>query len=525
MNNHNALTNLCIKYSDIVNILLFGCFALMFLQFTVDDAFITFRYGYNLAENGIWNWNADHDYVEGYTNFSYAILSVIPHYLGISTFLFFKVIGYILLGLFIYRARQLAGDPLSRFLVTFFLVVNPFIYVHFLSGLETPLFMLLILEIFIQIGRIVKGQKISPYFYIIAFLLPLTRPEGVVFTAFAMLVLLHKQHWKLPKDISFWIMLIAGFSYFAWRYHYFGYVLPNTVYEKSHQHFGAIGYVFNVLEARYYIVALIIAVFAIRHRTFTIAAVSVAAVHVIAYIFTQLSMNYAFRFFMQIYIPLFVFAIHFIGGAEQKINISSYFNTKVTTYLTVLLLIVLPNFNYQDLFNLVTGGARLHEAYKKVGQTLYKYKDKHYTLMMGDAGVLPYYADWKAYDAIGLVDKEIAHYNNSLAYMEKISPDVIFIHSIGTDLEALRLNYHDFDKVYAYIQQHGGYEFLPAVKLTTSYYMAVFVKKEIADFEAIKADLAADSQYSRFINASENKNILFKKMLDLHYLDFPNPGR
>lgn len=514
-----------LKYSDIINIGLFVVLSLVFLQFTVDDAFITFRYAHNLITNNIWNWNADSNYVEGYTNFSYAALGIIPAYLGISTLLFFKVVGWVLLVLFIIRSRSLAKDDLSRFFVTLFIVINPYIYIHFLSGLETPLFMLLILEIFIRMGKISDGEKSSNVLYFVAFLLPLTRPEGVVFTAITMLVLLHKRKWHLPKDIGFWLMIIAGFSYFIWRYSYFGYLLPNTVYAKSHSHFGMIGSVFNILEARYYIVALLIATFAIRSRAFTIAALCVGIVHLLGYVFTELAMNYAFRFFMQIYIPLFVYAIAFVGTGKKKLDYSAYFNNKTTAYLTVLLILLLPNFDYVKLFDFVTEGARLHNAYKKVGQTLHKYKDENYTLMMGDAGVLPYYADWKAYDAIGLIDKEIAHNGNSVEYMQKIRPDVIFIHATGMDLNSLRLNYHDFDKVYKYIQQNGGYEFVPAIKLSTSYYISVFIRKDIKDFEAIKANLAEDSKYSIFANSNENKGQLFRDMLKLKYLDFPNPDK
>ncbi|NDC83937.1 hypothetical protein EB093_09830, partial [bacterium] len=371
----NSLTLKSFKYFEIFNVIILLILSAVFLQFVVDDEFITFRYAHNLIQNGIWNWNADKDFVEGYTNFSYAILAIIPHYLGISTFLFFKFVGYGLLALFIIRARSLCKDPLSGFLVTLFIVANPYTYIHFLSGLETPLFMLLILEIFIQTGRILEGKKPSWYFYLIALLLPLTRPEGAVFTASAMLVMLYKSNWKIPRDIGFWLMLLVGSAYAVWRYQYFGYLLPNTVYAKSHRHFGMIGSVFNILEARYYIVAMLIIAFAVRNRIFTIVTITTVIVHLIAYVFTELAMNYGFRFFMQIYIPLFIYAIYFISR-EDLPNISAYFNNKVTAYLTALLILILPNLDYINLFNFVTDGPRTHAAYKRAGDTLNKYKDK-----------------------------------------------------------------------------------------------------------------------------------------------------
>jgi hypothetical protein len=356
----------------------------------------------------------------------------------------------------------------------------------------------------------------------VALLLPLTRPEGAVFTASAMLVMLYKSNWKIPRDIGFWLMLVVGSAYAVWRYQYFGYLLPNTVYAKSHRHFGMIGSVFNILEARYYIVAMLITAFAIRNRIFTIVTITTVVVHLIAYVFTELAMNYSYRFFMQIYIPLFVYAIYFISRKNVK-DLSGYFNNKVTAYLTALLLLILPNLDYVSLFASVTSGARTHDAYKKVGDTLNKYKDKNYTLMVGDAGVIPYYADWKAYDSIGLTDVEIAHDRNSLEYMRKINPDVIFMHSTGTDLNALRLKNHGFDVVYDYIKENGNYDFVSSIKLSTSYYMAVFVKKDLADYKSIKNDLIEDAKFAAVANSNENKGQMFKNLLALKYLDFPNP--
>src|SRR5688500_16079952 len=74
----------------------FILFSLLFYSFTVDDSYITWRYGKNLVENGVWNWNNNSDYVESYTSFTYAVLSVVPELFSISSPLFFKVFGLIL---------------------------------------------------------------------------------------------------------------------------------------------------------------------------------------------------------------------------------------------------------------------------------------------------------------------------------------------------------------------------------------------------------------------------------------------
>lgn len=134
-----------VKYLSIICFIA-GC--LLFGQFVIDDAFITYRYGYNFVNYGVWNWNSDGNKVEAYTNFSYAVLSIIPAYFGWSALWFFKAMGLGWLGLFIWRARVAAGE--LREWATLFICANPYVYVNFFSGLETGLFMVLVLESFIQ---------------------------------------------------------------------------------------------------------------------------------------------------------------------------------------------------------------------------------------------------------------------------------------------------------------------------------------------------------------------------------------
>ena len=47
----------------------------IFPKWTVDDAFISFRYAQNLVESGELNWNPGEDPVEGYTGVMLPILA------------------------------------------------------------------------------------------------------------------------------------------------------------------------------------------------------------------------------------------------------------------------------------------------------------------------------------------------------------------------------------------------------------------------------------------------------------------
>ena len=64
-----------------------------FFQIFIDDAFIFYRYGYNLVNHGIWNWHNNTDYTEAYTSFVIAALTIVPALFHFEPFLFFKFFG------------------------------------------------------------------------------------------------------------------------------------------------------------------------------------------------------------------------------------------------------------------------------------------------------------------------------------------------------------------------------------------------------------------------------------------------
>lgn len=61
----------------------------VYSRFTVDDAFITWRYGKNLISHGIWNYSPNFvDPTQAYTNPIFAIAGIIPAAFGWDTVLF-----------------------------------------------------------------------------------------------------------------------------------------------------------------------------------------------------------------------------------------------------------------------------------------------------------------------------------------------------------------------------------------------------------------------------------------------------
>jgi hypothetical protein len=67
-------------------------------RFTVDDAFISWRYGKNLVLHGLWAYNPDSfDLTQAYTNPIFAVLGVIPNALRLDVVAFFKLLAVVTL--------------------------------------------------------------------------------------------------------------------------------------------------------------------------------------------------------------------------------------------------------------------------------------------------------------------------------------------------------------------------------------------------------------------------------------------
>ncbi len=91
----NQIKLLQYKYYFILIIsLTFYAYVNSFIQ---DDAFITFRYSKNLALYGELNWNlGDSLKVEGYSNFLWMLIMVIPEKLNVDVQAFSKSLGLLL---------------------------------------------------------------------------------------------------------------------------------------------------------------------------------------------------------------------------------------------------------------------------------------------------------------------------------------------------------------------------------------------------------------------------------------------
>jgi hypothetical protein len=197
--------------------------AFLLIRFTVDDAFISWRYGQSLL-HGAWNWNPSARYpVEAYPDLLTALASVVPALLGVPPELFAKLEELCVLGGYLVVVQRLAVPRLQRLLLTALALMNPVFFVHLFSGLGTANFALLIAALY---GLLYTRGDLGRTGHVLAALVAFSRPEGMVYALVAEAWCLHLNR---RRSDAIALGAAAGVLALYWtlRGIYFGSFFPN----------------------------------------------------------------------------------------------------------------------------------------------------------------------------------------------------------------------------------------------------------------------------------------------------------
>lgn len=212
--------------------------------FVCDDAYISFRYSFNLAHHGELSFNLG-ERVEGYTNFLWTVLLALFMKLGLRPEPVSQALGaafgLVVLTLVVvltrlYRGgRPRAADALGAL----FLASWGGFAVWCSGGLETQMFSALGLAGMTLYLAERAGLARSYGSGVLFALSAMTRPEGLLLFG---LTGLHRFSARLRRgkllpgraDLSWGLAFVLPFgAFFAWRFSYYGHPLPNTFYAKA----------------------------------------------------------------------------------------------------------------------------------------------------------------------------------------------------------------------------------------------------------------------------------------------------
>jgi len=449
----------------------------IFPRWTVDDAYIYFRYAENLANHGDISWNIGETPVEGYTGIFWLVLLAGAIKLGISPIITTHVLGIIgfalgAIGLWTIF-KQIKINYFGQYAALLLYTTTPLLYTHIFSGLETTIFLGLILaSMAVAINAIIKKNiPTTISLFIVLLLTGLTRPEGVAFAGILGLILLifiYKQKKSYLKQyiiLGILFYIIPASLYMIWRINLYGYIFPNTYYAKELSGFQ----VSNITDMgrffiSYFAAPTVLGIFLLlpsldsvfkklkeKNLSRIIIIVTTLSLFSIAEIFqlsrSHLIVNYAYRLYMPI-LPLFwvLFGISVgVGFDAHKI----YKKEEPLRYKASLLFIMLLA-TYQLAFHtqkfrkevkfVIEEELILQAEHVSVGKFLNKeLPQEEWLVSYIDAGAIPYYAKHKTLDFGNLNDSALAHEKKTelerIDYLFDKKPGAIVMTSIDKEIQ------------------------------------------------------------------------------------------
>jgi hypothetical protein len=312
-------------------------------SWTVDDAYISYRYAHNWVAEGQLAWNLNEAPVEGFTGYALVLLAAACLRLGIAPETGLDVVGILAaLATLPMLAALLPRLGISRPLVLVLVLVyalSPAFYLHGGSGLETSLFTCGIVAWLLWLTGLQEGRPMRQGLLglLLCAALVLLRPEGLVFAGLAGIVYVREVILGRIWLALFWPLAFVGIfvAAFVWRFQHFGTWLPNTFWAKHHTGLIAMESVKDALRFAAYYLLLPLGAGALlcymdpeavrqrlqqtpplqsrtTKRLLLLSGIAAVAV-LLSYFRAHLYMNYAGRFFF----PLLPIGLLFAGVTLQ----------------------------------------------------------------------------------------------------------------------------------------------------------------------------------------------------------------
>jgi arabinofuranosyltransferase len=406
----------------------------------MEDASMLLRYSQNLARGHGIVWNVGEHPVEGATDFLYMVLigafsrltrvdvkAVAAALLSVSQVLS-VVVMYVGLRR-LYRAPVLVA---AGFAATLGLGLG----YHFVNtGFSAPFYGLFALLTW-YVGTVCVQDGVTwrraAWFAVFGFITGLIRPDGVILAALMLCSTLYGVRTRrLPLVVSFGaIFAVCGGIYFAWRLHYFGYPFPVPFYTK---HSGGIQWANLKLSSREMVEMLLpflpMAGLGLRSRS-AMRQLAIWLITVVPFtsVWVLISLeNNHFSRFQYVMVPLSLFSLGGLVAAWWR-EIETTRPREAETLKSPLTAVLALVFVFAIFYNMhLYLKPFSNVGAQELGLRLQPYAAKNYSMVMTEAGDLPFYSEWRAVDEGGLNDSFVAHNNGLLteAYMDRYHPEIL----------------------------------------------------------------------------------------------------
>ncbi|UCF68164.1 MAG: hypothetical protein JSV80_02365 [Acidobacteriota bacterium] len=392
-----------------------------------DDAFISLRYARHLVEGQGLVYNVG-ERVEGYTNFSWTVLSALPFVLGADPVAALRVLGLLSGVLSVLAAAALAARfmphaPLAAGAAGVYLASTPFLTAESVMGLETAAFAALCAAATaVFVGEQRAGARI-PWSGAWLALAALTRPEGYLVGGLIGLFDLGRavrERAARGAFLSRWALFLVPVSaHLVFRVVYYGDIVPNTFHAKVGGGWAAlVRGSFYGLEYLWYASPLaLLAVIGAgglvaaggsrRGGRSELLALVIPLVYIAYVVYVGGDFKLTFRFFA---VPTIFLAALAGIGVEHTARLLT--RAAATGWIVRALLIVLPATGLLALGgparDFAAWRAQELPVHRAAGRWLGEHLSSDALLATGNAGVLPYESRLPTLDMFGLNDRHIA---------------------------------------------------------------------------------------------------------------------
>ncbi len=480
----------------------------------IDDAGISYVYARNLASGHGLVSQPGVAPVEGYSNFSWVVVLAFTFFFHIfHPLITAKMIGILCVAasyLLIYKIlkRISSRADVLAFSVLFYLSLNPSWVAWSLSGLESPLYNMLILFLTYQLV-ITRESHVHTSIHFVdmsitAFMIFITRTEGILFGLIAGVIMFLLGNKRIPRVyLLLYSLLFTAFitGMTVFRFLYFNDVLPNTYYAKVHQ--PSILSVYSVLLKAYtlmqsvswkfmwiFVLLFILGLYYVirknTHKIEILIIFSMCITGMVIYCLLPEDWMGEVRFGLPFVMAFPILTAIFVEILYSKLPKKILYRMLFTVFISGIFILLASIFIFRTIYfkkkSIVTFSLVAKLKGREFDDLAKKYHVKNPSVLLADMGGTLYYAKLRVYDLAGLTDRAIAKtlYNNKPAFykyvFEDIKPTFIEIHDVWT-------NAADFDSDKRFRRDYVPlYEYTDSIILANyrkRMYSGIYVRREV----------------------------------------------
>lgn len=431
-----------------------GIFALGCVNFALppdEDAAMLMRYAQHLAQGHGIVWNIGEPPIDGATDFLFMVTVAAVHRAGVpleTAVHVLTVASHLLTVALIYLAlRYIQGAGT-------FPAVASALYVAVGPGLPlaaayfgTSFFALWVTAAWIAGLRVLLGERRTVFdcavFAMLGLIAGLTRPEGVLIAIFMALGLCIPLPYRDARRLLLTfagVFGLLGGAYFAWRWHYFGYPLPNPFYKKGGgwlypRSVVRSGLVLNLLCYPF----LVAFPLALRTRRVLKLAIGFSVPLIgstVMWLLMSTDMNFGYRFQYPVLCLAALSWFPLVRNLREDLRLPRLSDLPLQARAAVVvaaLAVVAGILTVRVKLSRQIINSRVGTF--NVALVLRDYAARGYTMATTEAGILPLYSEWRAIDTWGLNDAWIAHHGPiTEAYLRREHPAVVMWHEFFSPL-------------------------------------------------------------------------------------------